>query len=73
MKGRVLIVGFLVALAGFAGALWYFQTRAFYRDLPPQPLEIAGRTYPILEWRGIDATSSPLETQGLYPAGPGYH
>ena len=61
MSSRKLIVGFFVALALFAIALWYFQTYAFYRDLPRRDLTIAGQVYKVTEWRGTHASSSPLK------------
>lgn len=61
MQGRTLILGGLVFAAVFGGMLWYFQTRGFYRELPPEPLVIGGKTYAVAMWKGIDATSSPLK------------
>ena len=59
MKGRALVIVALVGLGLFAAALWYFQTYAYYRDLEAEPM-ILGQ-YPVEEWRGIDASSSPLK------------
>ncbi len=61
MTGRTLIIGFFSLLAAFAGALWYFQTYAYYVDLPKQALVIGDQTYPVENWEGIEATSSPLK------------
>ena len=61
MTGRTLIVGFFTLLAVFAGTLWYFQTYAYYVDLPQQPVVIGEKSYPAETWEGIEATSSPLK------------
>jgi len=60
MTGRALFIGFLVALAVFTAALWYFQTYAFYEDIDAPEGGLMGR-YPVETWAGIDATSSPLK------------
>ncbi len=60
MSGRTLVIVGVAGLIVFAAALWYFQTRAFFRDLPQEPLVVGTTTYPVLEWQGIDADTSPL-------------
>ena len=66
MSGKRLIIGFALGLVLFTGALWYFQTYAFYRDLPEQPLIIGEKTYPLSDWQGIEATSSPLKLRACF-------
>ena len=60
MRGRTLMIATGLGLAAFTAALWYFQTYAYYRDLPLDPDRL-GAEYPIETWRGIDASSSPLK------------
>jgi len=60
MSGRTLVIFGAAGLIIFAVALWYFQTRAFYHDLPRAPLVIGATEYPVTEWQGIDADTSPL-------------
>ncbi len=70
MSGKKLIIGFFVGLAIFTAGLWYFQTYAFYRELAQQPLVIGERTYPVAEWQGINATSSPLKLRACLKLSP---
>lgn len=44
MSGRALVILLVAVTAIFGGALWYFQTRAYYREvvlLPPAPPQTA--------------------------------
>ncbi|RIA55645.1 DUF6446 family protein [Dichotomicrobium thermohalophilum] len=66
MKGRVLIVGFLLFTVVFGAALWYFQTRAYYEEIKADSVEIAGQSYPVSDWRGIDAPTSPLKLRACF-------
>jgi len=66
MTGRILIIGFLAFVVVFAAALWYFQTRAYYEDLRADSVEIAGQMYPVSDWRGIDAPTSPLKLRACF-------
>ena len=59
MTGRTLLIGAGVFLVLFTAALWYFQTYAFYEDLPPEPTVLG--QYPVQSWEGIDAATSPLK------------
>lgn len=70
MRGRVLILGFLGGLACFVAALWYFQTYAFYEDLPRQDIRLGGQDYPVVEWQGTYATSSPLKLRACFTVSP---
>jgi len=66
MSGRILIIGFLAFVAVFAAALWYFQTRAYYEEVQADSVEIAGQRYPVSDWRGIDAPTSPLKLRACF-------
>jgi hypothetical protein len=66
MSGRILIIGFLAFVAVFAAALWYFQTRAYYEEVSADSVEIAGQSYPVSDWRGIDAPTSPLKLRACF-------
>lgn len=59
MKGRNLLIGGGVLLAIFTAGLWYTQFHAYYHELPPEDT-VMGK-YPVVEWAGIDASSSPLK------------
>lgn len=71
MKGRPLVIGFLVFLAIFAGALIYYQFYAFYdrTDRYP-PLEIDGALVALEGYEGISAVSSPLKLRGCFHVDP---
>ena len=71
MSGRVFAIGIVLVAATFGVALWYFQTYAFYRDLPKQPIVIGGQVHPVASWTGIDATSSPLKMRVCLEFAPG--
>ncbi len=57
----------------FGAALWYFQTRAYYRTLPPEAVQIGVLdvdgmpiALPVTEVRAIDATTSPLKFRACF-------
>jgi hypothetical protein len=66
MSGRILIIGFLTFVVVFAAALWYFQTRAYYEEISADSVEIAGQSYPVSDWRGIDAPTSPIKLRACF-------
>jgi len=70
MNGRPLMIGFVAFVAIFSVALWWFQTRAFYTETDRQAVTVAGRTYPVTGWQGIDATSSPLKLRACFRLDP---
>ncbi len=71
MRGRALLVGMGVALVIFGAALWWFQTRAYYAELPPQAtVDVAGRAVPVSDFRGIDAASSPIKLRACFRVAP---
>lgn len=70
MRGRSFVIGFLLFAALFAVALWYVQTRAWYRDMPATAsIAVAGREVPVTDFRGIDAPS-PLKRRGCFRVDP---
>jgi len=66
MTGRTLIVLLLGFTVLFGATLWWVQTRAFYEETEAETVTIAGRSYPVTEWRGIDATTSPLKLRACF-------
>ncbi len=66
MSGRILIIGFLAFTVVFGAALWWFQTRAYYEEISADSVEIAGQSYPVSDWRGIDAPTSPLKLRACF-------
>ena len=66
MRGRTLMIAMLVFAALFGAVLWYFQTYAFYGEIGAESVEIAGKEYPVRDYRGIDAVTSPLKHRACY-------
>lgn len=66
MTGRTLVIGLLAFAVVFAAALWYAQTYAFYRETAAEAVTIAGQSYPVTDWQGIDATTSPLKLRACF-------
>ena len=67
MSGKVLIGGLLVFCAIFGAALWWFQTRAYY-DVVDGVTEVTayGDAFPVTNYRGIDADTSPLKMRACF-------
>lgn len=71
MSGRKFILGFLVLLVIFTAGLIYTQFYAYYeRDRESEVLRFGDLVLPVQELDLIDASTSPAETQGLFPGGP---
>ena len=67
MSGRVFIYLFMGFTALFAVALWYFQTRGHLEQVTGlQSVTIAGTAYPVMNYQGIDANTSPLRLRGCF-------
>jgi hypothetical protein len=72
VTGRTVLVGMGLALIVFTAALWWFQTRAWYRELTDvRSVTVAGREVPVTGWRGIDAASSPIKLRACFRVEPG--
>jgi hypothetical protein len=67
MRGRTLILAFAAFAAVFAAVLVWTQFFAFYHRETATPL-LAG--LPVADYRGIDATSSPLKLRGCFTLDP---
>lgn len=71
MSGRRLILGFVGFLVVFAAALVWFQLFAFYdRQSGIETIAIDGRTAPVADYQGIDASSSPLKLRACFRMDP---
>lgn len=67
MSGRLFIGLFMGFTVLFAIGLWYFQTRGYLQEVTNvETVTIAGTEYPITEYRGIDANTSPLRMRGCF-------
>lgn len=67
MSGRKLMSGLLIFCAIFGAALWYFQTRAYYREVSSVTEVFAyGDAFPVQDYQGIDADTSPLKMRACF-------
>lgn len=73
MSGRRLVLLLLGFAILFGAALWYFQTRAFYRELEPGTVRLTltqpdGRvvSLPAVAVEAIDSGSSPLKFRACF-------
>jgi hypothetical protein len=67
MSGRLLVIGFLAFLALFVAALVWAQVFAFYHRETAAPELVP---FPVADYRGIDASSSPLKLRGCFRLDP---
>ena len=70
-SGRRVAIAIIAITAGFAGALWYAQTRAYFETLDRADLVVttpAGDQVALAHtgFEGIDAASSPLRFRGCF-------
>lgn len=67
MSGRKVMIALLGFCVIFGAALWYFQTRAYYEEVTGVTEVMAyGDAFPVTEYRGIDATTSPLKFRACF-------
>ncbi len=66
MTGRGVVLLILGFAAVFAVGLWYAQLYAFYEETAAEAVDIAGARYPVTDWQGIDASSSPLKLRACF-------
>jgi hypothetical protein len=71
MRGRTLVLGFLVFVAIFLAGLIWTQYFAYYeRQKGVGTLAIAGAVVPVADYDGIDSASSPLKLRGCLEIDP---
>jgi hypothetical protein len=68
VNGKYLIVGLVGFMLLFGLAFWWFQEHAFYTETQADKAEIviAGTTYSVTRWRGLNSTSSPLKLRACF-------
>lgn len=67
MSGRKVMIALLGFCVIFGAALWYFQTRAYYEEVTGVTEVMAyGDAFPVTEYRGIDANTSPLKFRACF-------
>tara|TARA_R110002096_G_C14653362_1_gene726648 strand:- start:806 stop:1681 length:876 start_codon:yes stop_codon:yes gene_type:complete len=67
MKGSVLMGGMLFAAAAMGFGFWYSAEKAYYIDVSDVTEVMAyGDAFPVSNYRGIDADTSPLKMRGCF-------
>jgi len=75
MNGKIIAIGLVLFAAIFGGALWYFQTRAYYAPIDPGSAAAAivltrfdGAAEPLQTdgFEGVDADTSPLRFRDCF-------
>lgn len=71
MRGRTLVLGFVVFVVIFLAGLIWTQFFAYYeRQTGVGALTFAGEVVPVADYDGIDSTSSPLKLRGCLRIDP---
>ncbi|MGG7567603.1 DUF6446 family protein [Rhodovulum sp. DZ06] len=67
MNGKLLAGGLAVFALGFGGALWWFQTQAWYDEITGvEAVDVQGSDLPVVNYRGLDGDSSPLKLRACF-------
>jgi len=67
MSGKIVMSAMLGFALIFGAVLWYFQTRAYYQDVTGVTEVMAyGDAFPVSDYRGIDAVTSPLKMRACF-------
>lgn len=71
MSGKTFLIGFGAIFLVFTALLWWTQTRAFYTEVAGlETISVAGRDIAVADYRGIDATSSPIKLRACMTVDP---
>jgi len=66
MNGKIISGGLVVFSVLFGIGLWYSQTRAYYYDVSATEITAFGDAFPVADYRGIDADTSPLKMRACF-------
>jgi len=68
VNGKVVVTGLIGFTVVFGLAFWWFQGHAFYSESKADSYRVVinGQEYPVTEWNGIDASSSPLKMRACF-------
>lgn len=64
--GRYVVIGLILSVMIIGFGLWWAQNRAFYTEYQADTVVIAGNTYNVTRFRGIDSESSPLKLRACF-------
>ena len=66
-NGSLIVKGLITFCVVFGVLLWYYQTRAYYREVTDVNEVLAyGDAFPVSDYRGIDADTSPLKLRACF-------
>lgn len=67
MNGKRVISAFALIIVIFGAGLWYSQTQAYYYDVQDvSEVHAYGDAFPVTDYRGIDADTSPLKMRACF-------
>jgi len=68
VNGKYVVTGLVGFTLLFGLVFWWFQTHAFYTETKSREhfVVIADQAYPVTEWEGIEASSSPLKMRACF-------
>lgn len=64
--GRHVVMGLILSVMIIGLALWWAQNRAFYTEFTTDKVVIAGNSYDVTRFMGIDSDSSPLKLRACF-------
>ncbi len=71
MTGRIFVGGFLGLVIVLGAVLFYTQVYAFYDRVEGiSQIDLQGQPVPVTDYRGIDASTSPLKIRGCFTVNP---
>lgn len=67
MNGRIVMGALVIFALVFGGVLWWYQTRAYYEEVTGlTEIQAYGDAFPVSDYRGIDASTSPLKMRACF-------
>jgi hypothetical protein len=66
VSGKYVVVGLVGFAFLFGMAFWWFQSHAFYEETWSEEVTIDSVIYPVMRWRGVTSTSSPLKMRACF-------
>jgi hypothetical protein len=64
--GRYVVIGLILFVFVFAVGLWWALNWAYYKEFRANTVVIAGNTYNVSRFQGIDSDSSPIRLRACF-------
>lgn len=64
--GRYVVIGLIMSVIVFGFGLWWAQNWAYYKEFHADSVVIAGNSYPVRRFQGIDSESSPIKLRACF-------